>query len=231
VSDGVRKELLQHYPGVKVQVTPNGVDLDRFRFRPSVREKLRIEQKVVDATVALFVGGDWDRKGLDITLEAIARLRACAHDVRLWVVGIGDRRRFDELARTMNVSSYVSFFGQRSDTERFYSAADVFVFPTLYEAFSLVTLEAAASGLPVIMPGINGASEIVGNDEAGLLVERTVDSVAAALARLVDDSDLRGRLSRQARQRAMQYSWEDSTHTVTQLYTWLLHDKLFAGSR
>ncbi len=136
--------------------------------------------------------------------------------------GRGDRARFEELARTLQVSSDLQFFGQRADTERFYSAADVFVLPTSYEAFSLVTLEAAASGLPVIMPAINGASELVGDDEAGLLVERTVDSVVAALARIVDDADLRSRLGREARRRATRYAWDDTTRAVTELYALLL---------
>jgi len=226
VSDGVREELLRHYPGVEAQTTPNGVDLDRFRPRVSVREELRMEQDVGDATVALFVGGDWDRKGLDVTFEAIARLQAYGHNVRLWVVGSGDRGNFDELARILNISSRVQFFGQRTDTERFYSAADTLVFPTSYEAFSLVTLEAAASGLPVIMPAINGASEMVGDNEAGLLVERTADSVAAALARIVDDADLRSRLGREARRRATLYAWDDTTRAVTELYASLLGNEL-----
>ncbi len=222
VSAGVREELLRYYGGVDVHVTPNGVDLDRFRPRPSAREQLRAEQHVQDATVALFVGGDWDRKGLGLALEALARLKAGGSKIRLWVVGRGDRARFEELARTLQVSSDLQFFGQRADTERFYSAADVFVLPTSYEAFSLVTLEAAASGLPVIMPAINGASELVGDDEAGLLVERTVDSVVAALARIVDDADLRSRLGREARRRATRYAWDDTTRAVTELYALLL---------
>jgi glycosyltransferase involved in cell wall biosynthesis len=222
--------MLQHYPGVKMQVTPNGVDLDRFCPRLSVRKELRTEQNVGDATVALFVGGDWDRKGLDIAIEAIARLQADGRDVRLWVVGNGDCGRFNELAKVHNVDSCVCFFGRRSDAERFYNAADVLVFPTSYEAFSLVTLEAAASGLPAIISRVNGTSELVGNNEAGLLVERTVDSIVATLIRLVDDTELRSLLGRQARERAMQYGWDDSIGAVTQLYTSLLPDKICSSS-
>lgn len=224
VSDGVRDELRLHYPGISVQVTPNGVDLDRFQPRPSVREELRVDQNARDSAVALFVGGNWDHKGLDIALEAIALLQARGHDVRLWVVGDGERQCFDELAQTLNISSCVQFFGRRVDTERFYTAADALVFPTSYEAFSLVTLEAAASGLPVIMPRVNGASDIVGNNEAGLLVDLTADSVAAAFASLVDDAELRVRLGRQARKRATRYAWDDSIEAVTQLYSSLLRD-------
>jgi glycosyltransferase involved in cell wall biosynthesis len=229
VSNGVSEELLQHYPGVQVQVTPNGVDLDRFHPDASARVDLRRSTGLAEEPVAVFVGGDWDHKGLAIGMHALAEVRAQGIDLQLWVVGAGDQDRFSTLAKELGVASAVSFFGKRDDIERFLAAADVFILPSRYEAFSLVTLEAAASGLPVIMPAINGASELVGDNEAGLMVERTADSVAAALARLVDDPELRSRLGRQARKRATQYAWDKSIEAVTEIYASLLRDETCAS--
>ena len=222
VSSGVRDELLRSYPGVDVRVTPNGVDLDRFRPDVSARADVRAKLGLTDRPVAVFVGGDWDRKGLAVAIGALAQVRARGVDLQLWVVGAGDRARFSGLATELGLGSDVSFFGARNDIERFLAAADVFILPSLYEAFSLVTLEAAASELPVIMPRINGAAELVGDNEAGLLVERTVDSVATALGTLVGDADLRTRLGRQARCRATEYAWDRSVAAMTDVYASLL---------
>jgi glycosyltransferase involved in cell wall biosynthesis len=233
VSDGVREELLLHYPGIEVSVTPNGVDLDRFHPNARARVGLRESCGLSDEPVAVFVGSDWIRKGLAVGIHALARVRRQGSDLRLWVIGAGDQTRFCDLALELGVASAVSFFGTRVDVERFLAAADMFILPSQYEAFSLVTLEAAASGLPVIMPTVNGASELVGDNEAGLLVEMTADSLGGALMRLVDDTDLRNRLGRQARTRATRYGWNSSIEAVRRLYVSLLGnqpDAMASGS-
>ena len=104
-------------------------------------------RRVGDDLVCLFVGGDWDRKGVAIAIAALADVPG---KVKLWVVGRGDTERFRHLASTLGVADSVTFFGPRHDTERFYQGADVFVLPTEYETFSLAAYEAAASGLPVV---------------------------------------------------------------------------------
>jgi glycosyltransferase involved in cell wall biosynthesis/GT2 family glycosyltransferase len=225
VSEGVRGELLRHYPGIEVSVTPNGVDLDRFHPNPRIRSGMRQGRGLSDEPLAVFVGGDWTHKGLALSIQALAGVQARGRDLHLWVIGAGDQSRFSALAQKLGVASVVSFFGTRDDVESFLAAADIFILPSQYEAFSLVTLEAAASGLPVIMPALNGASEVVGDNEAGLLVETTAESVGAALARLVDDTDLRNRLGRQARKRATRYGWEPSIEAVSRLYFSLLREE------
>ena len=126
----------------------------------------------------------------------------------LWVLGRGDIPRFKEVASALGVGDSVKFFGARSDTERFYQAADVFVLPSAYETFSLVCFEAAACGLPLVIPRISGASELVGDDEAGFIVERDSRLIGEALVKLASDDSLRRRLGATARERAGQFTWE-----------------------
>jgi UDP-glucose:(heptosyl)LPS alpha-1,3-glucosyltransferase len=170
----------------------------------------------------LFVGGDWVRKGLGIAIGAVAAARAFGAELELWVVGRGDRSRFAALSAKQGIESHVRFYGARDDTERFYQAADVFVLPSSYEGFSLACLEAAASGLPLLIPSVSGAREIVGENEAGCLVQRSVPSVAAALVRLAVDPDLRSALGTEARRRVQVYGWDRSSEAVTKLYRQLL---------
>jgi glycosyltransferase involved in cell wall biosynthesis len=214
VSEGVARELHDHYAGVPVAITPNGVDVRRFAPNDAEREALRAEQGVeADEVVLLFVGGDWERKGLAIVIDAAAR---AGIDARLWVVGRGDAEEYGERARRCGVRA--TFFGERSDAERWYAAADVFVLPTLYETFSLAAYEAAAAGLPVVATRVSGIDELLAGGGAGILVERSVESVSAALATLAGDAALRRSLGSEGRRRATSFDWSSSVDAVVAVY-------------
>ena len=88
-----------------------------------------------------------------------------------------------------------------------YQLADAFVFPTSYEAFPLVALEAAASGLPILATAVNGIRELVSDGVNGFLISRDAGQIARRLRELGDDGALRRRLGSAARSSAMDYSW------------------------
>jgi glycosyltransferase involved in cell wall biosynthesis len=220
VSIGVAQELQHAYPGIPVRLAPNGIDVERFRPDGEARRELRGEQGVAPTDlVTLFVGGDWDHKGLAIAIDGIARASTTARRaLNLWVVGRGDERRFRTIAQRCGIVDQVRFFGVRTDPERLYQASDVFVLPTLYETFSLAAFEAAASGLPVIAPAVSGIEELIGQNEGGIVVERTSESVGDAVAKLAVDADLRARMGAAARKRASEYTWEKSVEAVFGAY-------------
>lgn len=224
VSAGIGEEVSRHFPGITVHVTPNGVDHDRFRPDPASREQLRGELGVRDRPVAIFVGGDWDRKGLPLALQALSRVRDRGVDLRLWVVGDGDLARFMSLTNELGISGAVSFLGRRDDVESYLAAADIFLLPSAYEAHPLVCIEAAACGLPIIATGVHGISDLLADGDAGVLVQRDADSIADALALLAHDQGLRLRLGRGALRRSAAYSWHASTASVTALYRSLLSE-------
>lgn len=223
VSQGVAGEVSRHFPGVPVRETRNGVDATRFHPDAASRDEVRQETSTdPDAVVALFVGGDWRRKGLELAVEALAAAASVGTFLRLWVVGAGDVAQFQRIARRAGVAEQVLFFGPRSDTHRFYQAADIFVLPSAYETFSIASFEAAACGLPLVIPPLHGASELVGNDEGGMIVERTASSIGHAFARLAQDKTLREQLGGEAARRALQYSWDRSVDSVLEIYRALL---------
>jgi UDP-glucose:(heptosyl)LPS alpha-1,3-glucosyltransferase len=224
VSEGVARELERHYPRARIFVTPNGVDTERFRPNRQVRRELRSAEGLnAEDVVALFAGGSWDHKGLAIAIEALGRIRAAGDaPPLLWIVGRGDHDRFRAQAERCDIGDRVRFFGVRSDMERFYQAADVLVLPSRYEAFPLVSLEAAACGIPVVATRVNGVEEIVGDDEGGLIVERTPEVFGQALAQLATDRALRLKLGEAARSRALMFTWERSAASVVEIYRELL---------
>lgn len=223
VSGGLEAELRQHYPGVDVRLTPNGVEVQHFRPRADVRQEVRAELGIPDdSVVVLFAGGEWDRKGLAPAISGLAAARSrqkpSTERLSLCVAGRGDEARYSRLASDLGVAAHVRFLGFRSDVDRCYQAADVFLLPTLYETFSLVAHEAAACELPVVATPVSGIQELVGDDEAGILIDRTATVIGDALTRLAEDPDLRRRLGSEARRRCLSLTWESSTRTVADLY-------------
>ncbi len=208
VSSGVGRELQEFY-GIsadRIRVIPNGVD--RATFHPvSSNEKRALRERFglpTDECVALFLGGDWERKGVRDAITAVAGLE----DVVLAIVGAGDQEAMRAHAAHVGATAQVHFGGMSREPERWYQAADLLIFPSRYEAFSLVTLEAAASGLPIIAHCINGTEDLVTDGANGYLSEWGPDALRAHLVRVRDDSALRARLSAGAVASAARYDWD-----------------------
>ncbi|HVS84790.1 MAG TPA: glycosyltransferase family 4 protein [Gaiellaceae bacterium] len=219
VSEGTRAEVERFYPGVPSVLTPNGVDTSRFRPDPARRAELRRDLGVPgESVVALFVGGNWDLKGLRVAIEATALAGRRVPGLELWVLGRGDAARFGRVAAAAGAAEAVRFLGEVDEPSSFYASADVFVLPSLYETFSLVAYEAAASGLPVLATSVNGVREIVGADDGGRLLERTPAAFAEALEHFAEDRDARARAGDRARERAAAFTWERGVGAVLDVY-------------
>jgi phosphatidylinositol alpha-1,6-mannosyltransferase len=198
-----------------VTIVPPGVDVARFRplaadERAAARARFGI---AADATVVLALSRLVPRKGFDVTIEAVARLRRTRPGLVLLVVGGGrDDDRLRRLAR--HTGAPVRFLGRLPDADlpAVHGCADVFAMLCRnrwagleQEGFGIVFLEAAAAGVPQVAGDSGGAAEAVLDGETGRVVGRPDDvgSVAAALAGLLDDPDGRRAMGHAARERAV----------------------------
>jgi len=203
-----KAEIIRLYgvPAERITVIPNGVDLERFRPSPEARRDVRRELALDDqAFVAIFVGHEFERKGLRVVLEALTALRARQVQVTLIVAGrdAPDRLR-SEFA---HLGDAVRFVGNRTDVERYYSAADVFVMPAAFDISPLVGPEALAAGLPILMTDVGGVRDYLRDGENGWFIAREAGDVASKLERLATDRALRRRLSARARASVMDRDW------------------------
>ena len=137
-------------------------------------------------------------------------------------MGNGDKKRFQGLARAHGVNDNVRFFGSTVRAEQYYQSADIFVLPSLYETFSLVAYEAASCCLPVVATRVSGIDELVGRNEAGILVDRTPEAIASALGGLALDPAVRLRMGFEGRRRALTFTWQRSADQVIGVYRQLL---------
>jgi UDP-glucose:(heptosyl)LPS alpha-1,3-glucosyltransferase len=219
-SEGVAEEIREHFPKYadRVVAVPNGVDIEAFApdSRREEANTLRSEIGIpAGRLLAIFVGSEWERKGLQPVIESLA----LARNWDLLVVGNGDRERYGALAEQAGVAGAVHWFGVSRDVAPLYQLADAFVFPTSYEAFPLVALEAAASGLPILATPANGIRELVEEGVNGFLISREPASIAERLNQLAADPALRASLAQAARRSSLEYSWEKMVARHDQLYT------------
>jgi glycosyltransferase involved in cell wall biosynthesis len=189
-SQGLARELKAAFPYIenKVTVLPNPINLQRLQVpaefdREGFRNRLGME---VQDVVGLFVAlGQFERKGLPLLLQALTA--PGMEQVKLIVVG-GEPdlivRWNGELAK-YGLSGRVQFAGMQSDVRPYLWSSDVFIFPSLYETFSLVTYEAAASGLPIVVSHLYGVEDLIKDGDNGFLVETTVAGVRQGLERLL----------------------------------------------
>lgn len=224
VSERQARWLRHRYPGIPVHVTPNGAD---GGARTVPREEARRELGIpADAMVAVFVGSDFGRKGLADTIDALARVnRGRDEPLHLIVVGDGDLPRYAAQARRTGVGHAVHLVGVQPEPDRFYAAADVFVLPTTYETFCIAAYEAARHALPIVGTPVNGIEELVSGGDAGILVEPSPESVAAALERLAGDPEARREMGRRGKAIADGFTWKASVASVDELYATLLRDR------
>jgi glycosyltransferase involved in cell wall biosynthesis len=142
-----------------VRIVPNAADTERFKpLDEPQRIAWRAMNKVPrDQIMAIFAGGEWARKGLDFAIQAMGHL----HDVPLTLYVAGDdpdRVRFQKMAQDAGAADRVFFGGFRSDMPEALAAADLFLFPSWYEAFSLATIEAIDSEGLTVMAGFNSTA-------------------------------------------------------------------------
>jgi glycosyltransferase involved in cell wall biosynthesis len=196
-SQGLARELMVAYPKLvsgKIRVIPNAVEIGPLPgIRPSVDDTLQL---------SFCALGNFERKGLRLILEALALIPDV--DVHLTVIGgtAGEIRDYERLAP----ASRVRFVGFQRDVRPYLLASDAFVFPSAYEIFPLVCLQAAAAGLPLLVTRLYGVEEFMRDGETGWLIERTAESIAAAIVKAGSDRARLRAIGLQARKQVEPYS-------------------------
>jgi glycosyltransferase involved in cell wall biosynthesis len=200
----------------KVSIAPCGVDLDFFSADGAAEPRPRRHR-------ILSVGRLVPRKGVDLVIRALPHLGAEGYDdVELLIVGGGadpgvlesdpEVRRLLTLADELGVADRVTLRGQvpRADMPEMFRSADAVVCTPWYEPFGIVPLEAMACGVPVVAAAVGGLRDTVVDHGTGIHVPpRDPEAIAAALALLLGDPELRAELGAAGQERARtRYSWD-----------------------
>ncbi len=223
VSEMVRRHFttLHQVPAARLRVIPNGVAVERFtpehraRLRAQTRRDLNVDD---EETLFLMLAHNLLLKNAETFLRAAARLIKAGAAVRLVIAGGKKPEPFVRLAEKLGIARAVKFSGA-VDPIPLYAAADAFVHPTWYDPCSLVTLEASASGLPVITTRYNGASELMTEGAEGFVINQPADqaSLAAKMEALLEPT-LRERMGAAGRALALRNTFAQQTTQFLELY-------------
>ena len=201
-------DLRRTYPGIRPRtlVIGNGVDVDRYRppsdaERTSARQSLSLAHEDL---ALLFVGHEHERKGLPVVLDALAEL---PENVRLIVVG-GSVTAVDALRRSSHargLGARVQAVGSCEDPRAYFHAADALVFPSSYESYGLVVLEALASGLPVVATSTGCVPDVILQGVNGYVVDGSAQQIRGRILDLLREGP--SSMAHAARRTAEAHSW------------------------
>ncbi|MFN0157688.1 MAG: glycosyltransferase family 4 protein [Bacteroidota bacterium] len=223
VSHLVRNQLREFYnvPAEKIVVIPNGIHVQRYALahQDDTQQKMRKTLGLPDNRfVLLFVGNEFDRKGLRVIIESLGRLNDPS--LTLLVAGKADPAPYQALARQLNVTAQVKYVGTINPPEQLFFAADAFVFPTLYEPFGMVVIEAMAAGLPVITSRHCGSVEGMEDEKQLLLLSdpESVDELCEKIRRLNNDETLRKTIADRGMEESKRFTWESVAEKMMDVY-------------
>lgn len=230
-------QLLEDY-GVQSKIVTNGVRADRFakaitpERRVELRNRAGLTHNSTDRFLYLTVGGIEPRKGSRHLIDALAKLKAERDDApALAVIGghsFQDYRAYreDVLGSLpelgLELGKDLILLGTIDDAEfpEWFSAADGFVFPSVTEGWGLVILEAASASLPVVASDIDVFHEFLQHDQDAILTRTAdADSLAAGMARLLDEPETVERLVTNGPQLAARYSWAETARQHISIYS------------
>ena len=233
VSGLAKEKFLQAYGGTAprmVQVVPPGVDAERFQkldrelCRREIREAFGIG---ADDTVILFVSMNFDIKGLDRLMTALAVLKAelPREKFRLLVVGKGNIGKYKGLAERLGIADQIVFAGimEKTKLDKPYLASDIFSILSRFDTFGMVALEAMAASLPVIVSNNVGARDMVLTGVNGFIINEENDpaEISGKIV-LLFDRERRLSMGKEAYATALAYTWEKAakiTEDIYELYT------------
>jgi len=214
-SRAIERELIAAgFPRPRIHYLPNGVaiparvdDETRQKARAALAELKPELSCPTGSPIAVYTGRLHEAKGLADLVSAWRRIVARWPNARLWLAGEGPfEEALRERIRSQDLPGRVVFAGVFANVDELLTAADVFVLPSLEEGMSLAVLEAMAIGLPVVATDIPGNRGLVTHQENGLLVPtQDVESLSAAIERLLDDRQLAAQLADAARRHVQEH--------------------------
>ncbi len=206
-ADGIRGPFLADLPGyppARVATVYDGVKIDSAGGGAATRDALRAELGIPDDTLVV---GTITRLSIQKRIDRLLAAVALLPGVQVIIAGEGElESEMRAQVAELGLDRRVHFLGFRSDVAGVLSAFDVFALTSDKEGMANAMLESLAAGVPVVSTDVSGAREALGSDEhgriAGLVVDRSAESVAEGLREVLEDAERRQAMATEARRRA-----------------------------
>ncbi len=233
ISNHNAEQIAQWYPEIKekISVIHNGIENDIFleeSWHFSVQEKNKFKKELLKADKADFiiisVAALHPRKGLKYLIGAMPKVLEQAPNCKLIIAGQGPQKKeLHALIHRLGLDNKIILLGHQDEIGKILKAGDLFVLPSIKEAFGLVLLEAMAAGLPIVASRVGGIPEIVEDQKSGLLIENG-DSFALAekIIFLIKNAPLRQKLASEGLERVKQFDAKEMAKKTERIYEQLV---------
>jgi glycogen(starch) synthase len=213
-----------HVPSDKIDVVPNGVDPRRLECTDTPGELAAFRRRwaTEEERIVFFVGRLVREKGVEVLIDALPEVLATHPEVRAVIAGGGSWGDLAARAASRGVGQKVTFAGfvPEEDLPRLYAVSDLAVFPSLYEPFGIVAIEAMAAGVPVVTSDIGGFREVVRHGHTGLHTwANNPHSLAWGMNEVLSNQGLAERLKRNGlRDTQTRFNWDGIAEKTIRVY-------------
>jgi N-acetyl-alpha-D-glucosaminyl L-malate synthase BshA len=212
-------------------VIPNGIDTSKYKLN---RKKIRQNFGLKNEKIILYIGTLKPVKGVKYLIAAFKKISEEFPNTKLFIVGDGSERpKLEKLSKKLRLEDKVIFFGKKSNDEipNFAIASDILVLPSLSESFGVTLLEAMAAGLPIVASKVGGVPEIIKEGRNGFLVKpKNPAAIADRLKVLLENPDIRKKISRNNLKDVKKYSWNKIAKEIEKIYEKITSFKTFQVS-
>jgi UDP-glucose:(heptosyl)LPS alpha-1,3-glucosyltransferase len=208
-SQMVKDEIISTYKisPKKISVIHNGIKVKEIDYQQSFNKLIKEFSIREDQKILLYVGSGFERKGVKEFLNIVSKLKDL--DIKAFVVGKDKNiEYYQQLSKELGIDKQVVFTGVRGDVDDFYTISDIFLFPTHYEPFSNVILEAMSFENVVFTTKQNGASEVL--DDYFTMNDPDDLQVVSRIENLLQDKNKLENIQKQNREKSKLFSIENN---------------------
>ncbi|KKG15983.1 hypothetical protein EO98_04575 [Methanosarcina sp. 2.H.T.1A.6] len=198
----------------KISVIPNGINISEHENIKKLRN--------LNHPSLFFIGRLVKQKGVDILIKSLPIIQESIQNIHLYIAGSGPQyKKLNILIEKLNLQNNVTFLGYIKGEEKisYYESIDICVIPSSFESFSFTTLEAMASGKPVVASNVGGIPYLVDDGDTGFLFEfGDYCELAKKIIELLENKKLSEEMGKLAKKKAERFSWSSITDETVKLY-------------
>ncbi|MFA6096926.1 MAG: glycosyltransferase [Candidatus Paceibacterota bacterium] len=225
-SGAIKKLLLDGGVSSRIEIIPSGINIDEFAKGTGRREELRAKYKISPNDVALITACRiTEEKNVKFLVEAFNKIKKTCVNAKFIIVGDGAvKKDLEAMVKDFGIENDVVFTGlvNKEEIISLYQASDIFVFASLTETQGLVAVEAMSAGIPAVAVRASGIEDMIISGEDGILTDNNVDEFSSSVIKVINDRDLRKRLSDQAKINSKKFTIELWTEKIVKLYDSLI---------
>ena len=226
-STAIKKMLSDRGIKSSISIIPSGINIDNFKKDTEQKDEIRKKYNIKSDEILLITACRLTKeKNLEFLVKSFAKIKQRYNNIKFMIVGDGAvRKDLEKKAEELGIKNNIIFTGlvDRTEIVGLYQASDIFIFASKTETQGLVAVEAMAAGNPVVAVKASGIEDMVRNNEDGFLTSESEEEFSESVSKMINDKDLREKMSAQARTNSERFSISPWIGKITELYDKLLH--------